>query len=180
MTRERLHQVEDSRRLALVAGQSGALGESVGDDDEPLRREVSQIDRTARRNLVILVGGDLDDGRLLVVPHELAADPLAQRPDHIVLLQRRQADQDDDAVAEQSDESLLSSPEGERTRGQKIAALEPCDVESVADQKGAGSQARTRTGRAFYGLGLVHFVMHDGEWRPSLAALARLWQLDPL
>ena len=138
---EGLHDVEDRRRLALVAGERRALREGVGDHDEPLGRKALQVDRPARRDLVVLVGRQFDDRRLLLVPGELADDALPERADHVVLLERREADEHGDAVAEQRDEPVLAGPKGEGDRRQDVRALEARDVEAVAEQERSGGDA---------------------------------------
>ncbi len=49
--------------LALMPRQHDALGQRLADQDQPLRRQALQIDRTAGRNLIVLLGGELDDRR---------------------------------------------------------------------------------------------------------------------
>ena len=110
-------------------------------------RELLEEDRAARRDLVVPVGRELDDRGLLLVAGELADDALAQAADDLVLLERREADQHRDAVAEEGDEAVLAGPEGEGGRGEHVAALEPGDVEAVAQQERAGGDPRSGLGR---------------------------------
>ena len=136
MAGEGLHDVEDRRRFALVAGERGALREGVGDHREPFGRKALQIDRPARWDLVVLVGRQFDGRRLLLVPGELPDDPLPERADHVVLFQRREADEHGNPVPEQRDEPFLAGPKGEGIRRQDVRALESCDFETVSQEEG--------------------------------------------
>jgi hypothetical protein len=68
--RERLGRVKDAGNLAFVPGEDNALGQHLGDQDQPLRREALQADRAARRNLLIFITGQFDDGNFLVAPRK--------------------------------------------------------------------------------------------------------------
>ena len=83
-------------------------------------------------------------------------DALAQAADDLVLLERREADENGDAVAEEGDEAVLAGPEGEGGRGEHVAALEPGHVEAVAQEKGAGREAQVLHRCAGRGDGLCH------------------------
>jgi hypothetical protein len=68
--RERFSRVEYRGHLALVPGEDNALGQHLGDQDQPLRREALQAYRAAWRNLLILLTGQFDDSNFLVAPRE--------------------------------------------------------------------------------------------------------------
>src|SRR3712207_5063073 len=91
MAGSRLDNVEHGGGLPFVAGKGSALGQGIRNDDQPLGRELLDEDRTARRNLVVPFRGDLDDRRFLLVPGELALNPLTQAADDLVLFQGREA-----------------------------------------------------------------------------------------
>ena len=113
-----LHELEGGGGLPLVAGEGRRSWTRAS--AMTIRRSVESclmIDRAAGRDLVVPVGRDLDDRGLLLVAGELAPDALAQAADDLVLLERRQADENGDAVAEEGDEAVLAGAEGEGGRG---------------------------------------------------------------
>jgi hypothetical protein len=112
-----LDQLEGGGGLPLVPGEGGALRESIRNHEQALGGHLLDVDRTTRRDLVVPFGGDLDDGRFLLVAGELAGDPLAQAADDLVLFQGRKADQNRHAVTEEGHKPLLSCPEGKGCRG---------------------------------------------------------------
>ncbi len=61
-----------------------------------------------------------------------------QAAQELILLQRIEADQDDDAVAEQDRHTIFIDAERQRRRGQHVAALEAGRVDAVRDEEGAG------------------------------------------
>ena len=117
---------------------------------QPLGGERLQEDRAAGRDLVVAVGGKLDDGGLLLLARELADGARPERAQDLVLLQRRQADERHDAVAEHGREPGVAraGPEGEGSRGQHVAALQARGVDAVADQQRAGDDPRSGLGES--------------------------------
>ena len=71
--RERLDHVEHRIDLALVAPERDGLGQSVGDDEKALRRQVLHLDRAAGRREIVEFRGDFKDRRLVVDPRPRAA-----------------------------------------------------------------------------------------------------------
>jgi hypothetical protein len=143
---ERLDHLEDFAHLALVAGERDIFGERVGDDDETRRRELTHHDRAARRDLLVALGVDLDRGGFLLHTLETAGDPRAKTPQHFILLERREPDQHDHAVAEQHAISGGPNLERERRRRDHVAALEAGGVDPFAQQQGTGGESRGRGG----------------------------------
>ena len=140
--RERLDQFEHLVDLALVAHQRDVLREHVGDHQHARRRQVLERDRAAGHHLVVPLRRDLD-GRGLVLDLGVAAGQArTDAADDLVLLDRRQPDQDDDAVAEQDGETGVADAKRKRRRRDEVAALEPCGVEALAQQEGAGGHSR--------------------------------------
>ena len=111
---ERFDHIKHGGHLPLVPRQRGALGQGVGDYEKTLGRRRADVDRPARRDLVVLVGRQLDCGRFLLMAGELAVDALPKRAQDLVLLERRQADQHYDAVTEHGQEALGA---GRKVRG---------------------------------------------------------------
>ena len=178
MRGEGLHDVEDAGRLALVAGERGALGERVGDDDEPLRRERLQVDRAARRNLVLLVGGDLDDRALLLVARELADDPLPKRADDVVLLERRKPDRARRRHSGRGRRSRPARPGRRAARSTGRSSRSRPEMSSRSPSRSARAVLRRpATGGSVRGGGLVHGRRDEAD-EPSGAARVRREKRD--
>lgn len=141
---ERFDHIEHGGHLPLVPRQLSALGQGVGDYEKTLGRRRADVDRPARRDLVVLVGRQLDCGRFILMAGELAVDALPKRAQDLVLLERCQADQRYDAVAEQGHEALSAGPKGERGCGQHVRALQARRLDAIADQERAAVAAGTR------------------------------------
>ncbi|KMR95911.1 hypothetical protein FE64_15190, partial [Staphylococcus aureus] len=75
-------------------------------------------------NLIFLLGGNLDNRDLLLAAREQAGHARLQAAQEFILLQRIEADQDDDAVAEQDRHTIFIDAKRQRRRGQHVAALE--------------------------------------------------------
>jgi hypothetical protein len=69
-------------------------------------------------------------------------DAWAQAAQHLVLGDRGEADQHDDAVAEQHRIAAFADTEGERDLGNEIAALETSRIKPFAQQMEAGREAK--------------------------------------
>jgi hypothetical protein len=132
-------------------------------------RERLEIDRTARGNLLVPLGGQLDDRGFLFASLELAADAGGEAPHDLVLLDRAQVDEHDDAVAEQGGDAVGAGAEREGRGRQGIAALEPGDIEAVTDQERAGGDAVTGRERERRG----HRVRPGAAQAGNIAVIAR-------
>src|SRR5262249_22231733 len=70
----------------------------------------------------------------------------AEAPQHLVLLERREPEQDDDPVAEHHAISGRPDFERERRRRNDVAALEPGGVDPFSHQQGTGGEPLGRGG----------------------------------
>ena len=171
--RKRLGGVEYGSHLALVPGKDDALGQHFRDQDQPLRREALQADRTARRDRLVLLSGQFDDGNFLIAPLERPGHARLQAAQEVVLTDGVEADENDDAVAKQHSHAFFIDAKRQWRRCQHIAALEARRIEPIADGKrpdGRPGAAKRRFG------GLVHQLRIPAE----LAISPMHFRLSPL
>src|SRR5687767_15795717 len=69
-SRERLRGIKHAGNLTLVPRQDDALRKRFANQNKALRREALQANRSAGRNLVLLVRAEFNDGRFLIAPCE--------------------------------------------------------------------------------------------------------------
>jgi hypothetical protein len=115
--------------------------EHVGDHEKARWVKLAHRDRSAGSHLV-LTGQDFDRRGLGIDDGKRPVDARAQAAQHLVLGDRGEADQHDDAVAEQHRGAAFADAEGERDLGNEIAAFETGGVEPFAQQMDAGREAK--------------------------------------
>src|SRR4030081_1809670 len=82
------------------------------------------------------------DRRFVLDFRESPDDAVAEAAAHLVFLDRREADQDHDAVAEHDRVSVGADPECERSGRDDVAALEARGVDALAQMQGPSGDAR--------------------------------------
>ena len=128
-----------------------ALGQRVGDDQQPLAGGVLDGEAAVGERLVVALGRDLEHQGLVVAPRGGAGDARADLGHDLVLLERRQAEQHGDAESVEHDEARLAGRKGERRGGDEIGALEAAGVDSLAEQQRARRHATHRRRRGEFG-----------------------------
>src|SRR5262249_51343196 len=88
-----------------------------------------------------LVGRNLDAGRFLLALLERADDPPVELPQHLVLFERRHADEDGDAIAEERDDPAVTGAERHWNGRKDVVALKPDGVDTLANQQSARNNA---------------------------------------
>ena len=176
--RQWLDGVEDGGDVSFVVRQDHAGGKRVGDQQRVLVGQAFQHDGAARQDLFVLVGRNLDSRRLLLAPLGRAGDPAGKLADNLVLLQRRHADQDRDAVAEQRDDAAVTGAKRQRLGRQHVVAFEPYGVDAVAEQQRAGRDA----GSGWMGY-IAHrhtlYILGPRTLRPATPAFDRRQPVTP-
>lgn len=154
---ERLDRFEDAVHKALVPPERHRFRQRVCDDEKALAVEFAQRDGAARRNLLVLARRDDDRRRLVVDPLAWPEDTRLDTRENVVFLERRQADQHDDAKAIDRRKPAFADMEGERRGGDQVVALEAARVDAVADeQRMSGQPADIGRRRLDGGDGCVH------------------------
>src|ERR1700719_1877702 len=98
-------------------------------------RQPLQQDDTRGREQFVLVGRDFDLNGFLFTRLYRTDDAAVQAAYNLVLFERRHADKDGDAIAEQGDNSLRSGAERQRQRRQYVASFQARGLDTVAKQK---------------------------------------------
>jgi hypothetical protein len=101
-----LDGVEDGRDLVLVMRERDALRERVGDHEEAFGRGDAQRDRPTRRDLLLPVRRNIDRNDFFFAINERSDDPRLDAPENLILLERRQPDQDRSPETEQGHKSV--------------------------------------------------------------------------
>ena len=131
----RLDAVEDAGDPFLVPGEAHALGEDIGNHQQPFCRHLTQVDDAGSVDPLVAVRID-DDLRLfsLGIVQRLADDAL-QAAQESRFFHDLQIEHDHGAVAEQHGHAALASRDGERHHRQAVAAVEGAQVNPLADQQ---------------------------------------------
>ncbi len=144
--------LEHFRDFALVIGQHDTLRQHVGDNQQPFRRHIPQLNRPARLDLIVGLIAARDKGGFFLEPRELAADPGRQFGQERGFIFRRKPDQHRDAVAKQHRDARLADLDGKRHRRQGVAFKTP-GVDAVADMQRVRCHPRAHIGRNEFGFG---------------------------
>ncbi|CCE04936.1 hypothetical protein BRAS3843_120109 [Bradyrhizobium sp. STM 3843] len=145
LARKRLDRIEHVGDLALAAAEHHALGERIGDDEQPFHGKLLDDDRAAHLYRLVRLARDLDLGGLLLGRIDQPERPRPQALEKLGLFRRRHADEDDDAIAKHHRNAARSDADGERCRVQHLA-LEARGVDAVGDLQRAGGELRDGRG----------------------------------
>src|ERR1700692_4303578 len=131
----RLNHVENLGHIFFVVRQDHAGGERIRDQQCVFDRQCLEDDDTRWREQFVLVGCDFNLNSFLFTGLYRTDDASVQPAYDLVLFERRHADKDGDAIAEQGDNSFRSGAERQRQRRQYVAAFQSRGLDPVAKQK---------------------------------------------
>src|ERR1700724_1205669 len=131
----RLNHVENLGDIFFVVRQDHAGGERISDQQRVFDRQRLQHDDTRGREQFVLVGRDFDLNGFLFTGLYRTDDATVQPAYDLVLFERRHADKDGNAIAEQRNNSHFSGAERQRQRRQYVAAFQARGLDTVAKQK---------------------------------------------
>src|SRR5262249_22608391 len=139
---ERLDGIKDARDFAFVAREHDAIGERIGDEQEPFDREIAYIDWATRRDLVLALDRDLDLRRffLAVARPQRADDAASEVLQEFGFFRGRKPDKYDNTIAEQDRDPVRARAHGQgqrRNARQLFVAFERGGVDAIAHEHGA-------------------------------------------
>ena len=106
----------------------------IGNDDQVVGRHRLQRDRAARKDLIVLVGGELDqDGFFLAV--DRADQARLQAAQNFVFFGRGEPHEDRDAIAEQRHKAFGAKFVGQRRSRDDAVVLKVRRVDAVAQEE---------------------------------------------
>jgi hypothetical protein len=132
---ERFDLVEHAVDLALVAAESHAFREGVGEDEKALVRQILERDRAAGGDAVLALAADREDGDLILLAQAGAFDAILEFCKNVLFLERRQADHHRHAVAIERNASRLADVKRQRRGRNRIRPFEAAGFDAVAKQQ---------------------------------------------
>ena len=164
LARERLDGVEDVGDVLFVMGEHDALGQRVGDDQQPLQRRVQHRNRSADGDRFAAFARDLDLRPFLLIRRDLADAARMQAFEKLPLLVRGETEKHHGAIAKHHGEPARADPHRER-RARDDFALETGRVDAVADLQRVDRDLRR--GLVAHAIGLAECVQlfDDGRSR---------------
>ena len=127
--------------LPFVAPEHDALGQGVGDDQQPFQRKFPNQNRSAHGNRFFGFLRHLDLRPLFLGRRDQAEGSGAQFLEKLRLLVGGQADEHGNAVAEQHRQSICADAHGQR-RARQHLALEAGRIDAVAEQQGVRGELK--------------------------------------
>ena len=128
-----LDAVEGDRDAPLVVGEGDAHRQRLGDEQQPV--VVGRLDLQVARGRQLRVLVRLDDqphGLRLALGQRLD-DALGEAADQRLLVDRVHADEHRGARLEEDGDALAAGAEGEGDAGEGVLALQPLDVDALAE-----------------------------------------------